>query len=869
MPTGMSLALGAGGWMKGTLAKTLASQIAGTAGRFIAGSDLPEAAPTLRDNWTHGIAATIDLLGEAVVSDREADDYQERYLDLVRTLASEARSWPANTRLEQDHLGAIPRANVSIKLSSLTPKFDALDVDSTIARVRQRLDPILNLARDLGVFINFDMESYATKGLILSIFRRCAEQIDFPAGIAIQAYLTDGPDDAERIIAWAKQAGRRVTVRLVKGAYWDHEVIHAQERGWPIPVWLTRAHTDACYERMAEQILRSTPTRAGEGGVMLAAGSHNARSLAHAFARAEQVGLPPTAIEVQMLYGMAEGLKAAVVEHGVRLREYMPIGALAPGMAYLVRRLLENSSNQSWLLQGQDKHADIEALIAPPAPPSSPPQMQSPSVDGFRNEPLRDFSGPARVVFGKAVQQTALPTVPITATPAHADAAVAAARRAFPMWRDTPPQKRADILRAAADTMRRRRDELAAIVLKESRKPWRDADADICEAIDFFTFYAMRAPRLFEPKRLGDFVGQRDELWHEPLGVAAIISPWNFPLAICCGMTAAALVCGNIAIVKPAEQSPAIARVLCEILWEAGVPRDVLHFLPGAGDVGAALVRHRDVDLIAFTGSKAVGLDILKAAGDVDEAAGHAKRVVCEMGGKNAIIIDESADLDEAVVAVRDSAFGYAGQKCSAASRAIVLPGVRAEFIDRLVEATRHLRVGDPEDPATDVPPVIDDEAAARIWKYIELGKTEGKLLYGGGAAADDRSIPPHIFGGIRPEHRLFREEIFGPVLSIVDAADFDDAIRLALTGPYRLTGGVFSRTPSNLEKARREFRVGNLYLNRGVTGALVGRQPFGGQGLSGLGTKAGGDEYLLQFVYPRACTENTERRGFAPGMAE
>ncbi|MEM7228687.1 MAG: aldehyde dehydrogenase family protein, partial [Planctomycetota bacterium] len=315
-------------------------------------------------------------------------------------------------------------------------------------------------------------------------------------------------------------------------------------------------------------------------------------------------------------------------------------------------------------------------------------------------------------------------------------------------------------------------------------------------------------------------------------------------------------------------------RILCDILWDAGAPRNVLHFLPGVGEtVGAALVRDPLVGLIAFTGSKAVGLDIISASGHTPDDQPFVKKVVCEMGGKNAIIVDASADLDEAVLGVRQSAFGFQGQKCSACSRAIVVDSAHDLFLERLVESTRTLIVGDPREPGTDVGPVIDAEAADKIRSYIEIGKSEGKheITLDVPAGLEERVglpfVGPTIISGIKPEHRLAREEIFGPVLGVIRAKDFDEALAIANSTAYKLTGGVFSRKPTHLERARREYRVGNLYLNRGCTGALVGRQPFGGFGMSGVGSKAGGHDYLLQFVEPRAITENTMRRGFAPGL--
>jgi RHH-type proline utilization regulon transcriptional repressor/proline dehydrogenase/delta 1-pyrroline-5-carboxylate dehydrogenase len=340
-------------------------------------------------------------------------------------------------------------------------------------------------------------------------------------------------------------------------------------------------------------------------------------------------------------------------------------------------------------------------------------------------------------------------------------------------------------------------------------------------------------------------------------------------------MTVAALVAGNTAIVKPAEQTPGIARLLCEMLWQAGVPKDVLHFLPGIGEtIGAALVKHPLTANIAFTGSKGVGLSIIQEAAITSANQRFVKRVVCEMGGKNAIIVDASADLDEAVLGVRQSAFGYAGQKCSAASRVIVLREIYQSFLARLVESAKALQCGDPLLPGTDIGPVIDDQAAAKIRQYIELGQHEAKLELAVDFPSSQRPlgkplIGPHIFSIEKydPQHppAIAVDEIFGPVLTVICAKDLDEALAIANSSDYKLTGGCYTRTPSTIDGVRREFNVGNLYLNRGITGALVGRQPFGGFALSGVGAKAGGPDYLKQFVDCRVCTENTLRRGFVP----
>jgi RHH-type proline utilization regulon transcriptional repressor/proline dehydrogenase/delta 1-pyrroline-5-carboxylate dehydrogenase len=893
LPPGLGVGLKAGGLAKGLVAKTMSGRIEGMASNFIAGRNASDALPKLERLWKRGYAFSVDLLGEACVSHAEADAYRHKYLDLVENLHETVSAWAPNPRLDSDHLGPIARTNVSIKISSLYAATDPIDFEGSLRGLVAAVRPVLEAAADRGVFVNFDMEQRSLKDLTIELFKRCCDEVEFEGGIAMQAYLRSGDEDARNLAEWSVRRDRPVTVRLVKGAYWDYETIHAEQMGWPVPVWSRKRDSDACFERMSRILLDATPRSTGRGGIKLALGSHNARSIAAALAHLDRLGLPRNAIELQMLYGMGDELKAATAEMGLRLREYVPVGEMIPGMAYLVRRLLENTSNESWLRAGFADGATPDMLLASPhgdaardpglAALDEAPRRHhlSPAVPGvgdgqpFFNESMRDFADPAqRTAFGAAVETCTLPKVAIDATEQDADRALDAAHRAFPSWRDTPFATRADVLVKAADAMRRRRDELSGIVVRESGKTWREADADVCEAIDFCEFYARTAAELFAPQRIGRFVGELDEQWHQPRGVAAVISPWNFPLAICCGMTAAALVTGNTAIVKPAEQTPAIARILCEILWAAGCPREVLHFVPGPGEtVGARLVRDRRTAIIAFTGSKAVGLDILQAAGVTPEGQPFVKKVVCEMGGKNALIIDASADLDEAVLGVRHSAFGFAGQKCSACSRAIVLESCHDEFLHRLVESTRTLVVGDPLAPGTDVGPVIDEDAARKIREYVEIGRREGvveiELPVPEGLAekVGKPFVGPTVVSGIRREHRLANEEVFGPVLAVIKVKDFDEALEVANATDYKLTGGVFSRKPAHLERARRDFRVGNLYLNRGITGALVARQPFGGFGLSGVGSKAGGRDYLHQFVEPRAVCENTMRRGFAPGL--
>jgi RHH-type proline utilization regulon transcriptional repressor/proline dehydrogenase/delta 1-pyrroline-5-carboxylate dehydrogenase len=449
-----------------------------------------------------------------------------------------------------------------------------------------------------------------------------------------------------------------------------------------------------------------------------------------------------------------------------------------------------------------------------------------------------------------------------------ANAAVASCLRAFDGWRDAPVEERAALLRRLAEQFRKRRFELSAWIVFETGKPWRESDADVAEAIDFCDYYALEMEKLGAPQHR-DVPGEDNRYFYEPRGVAVVIAPWNFPLAILTGMASAALVTGNTVVLKPAEQSGIIAAKLMECLIAAGLPPGVANFLPGDGEeIGPTLVKHPDVALIAFTGSVKVGLMINEQASHTPGGQNFVKKVIAELGGKNAVIVDADADLDEAVKGVVDSAFGYTGQKCSAGSRAIVLDGIYDQFLARLVEATKSLAVKPADDPGCSLGPVIDGEARARILKYIETGKTEARLAYEadlGALMEQGEFVPPTIFADVPENAKIAQEEIFGPVLSVIRAKDLDDAIRIANGTKYALTGGCYSRSPSHLEQVKRRFRVGNLYINRKCTGALVDRQPFGGFKLSGIGSKAGGPDYLLQFVLPRTITENQMRRGFAP----
>jgi RHH-type transcriptional regulator, proline utilization regulon repressor / proline dehydrogenase / delta 1-pyrroline-5-carboxylate dehydrogenase len=441
--------------------------------------------------------------------------------------------------------------------------------------------------------------------------------------------------------------------------------------------------------------------------------------------------------------------------------------------------------------------------------------------------------------------------------------AVSVAAAAAEDWGRRPAGERAAALVAAAGLLRERRLELAALEVRECAKPWGEADADVCEAIDFLEYYARGALELESGRELLQAPGERNSMRYAPRGVAAVISPWNFPLAIPTGMTAAALACGNAVVLKPAEQSPGCALRLVEALHESGVPANALALLPGYGEAGASLVRHPGVHVIAFTGSSAVGREIIRVAAETPDGQAHVKRVVAEMGGKNCVIVDADADLDEAVPEVVRSAFAYAGQKCSACARVLVHEALAGDLVRRLAGAVEVLAVDQAERFGADVPPVIEREAQERVRRYAALAEREGEIAATGGSApADGWFCEPILAASLPPDSDVLRDEIFGPLLAVEEVASVEAACDRVEALPFALTGGLFSRDPAVIAAVTRRLPVGNLYVNRHITGAMVGRQPFGGNKLSGIGSKAGGPDYLLQFVEPRVVSENTMRHG-------
>ncbi len=882
--------------------KTIRSNIEGMAKQFIIGETTHNALKTLDDIREKGFAFTIDILGEATVSEEEAGGYMAKYFELFDELKKRCQSWQGQGGSEQDW-GHAPLINLSVKPSALFSQTHPMDFEGSVQGILKRLVPIYRRVIELEGSLCIDMEHYHFKNITLEVYRRlrsCREFRHYPfLGLAIQSYLKDTDQDLNELLQWAKTEALPISIRLVKGAYWDYETVVAKQNGWEIPVYTVKAESDAAFERHTRVILENHAI------CHYACGSHNIRSISAAMEMARELQVPGSKYEFQVLYGMAEPVRKGLLNIARRVRLYSPYGDLLPGMAYLVRRLLENTANESFLRQSFVEETEVERLTENPLTTlareqeETPAPDDTPSKDPFINEPFADFTkADVRTSFADSlhrIRQELGKTYPLhiagkdittsdvlpsvnpadpneiigsvcQASPSEIDMALEAAKKALPDWKRLDAKERARFLFKAADIIRKKSYDLCAWQILEVGKQWHQAQADIAEAIDFLEYYGREMIRIGTPRRMGRAPGEMNHLVYQPKGIAAVIAPWNFPLAISCGMSAAALVTGNPVLFKPAGPASVVGHTLLEVYREAGIPPGVFNYVPGRGSlIGDYLVEHPDISLIAFTGSMEVGHRIINKASVVNPGQQQIKRTIVELGGKNGIIIDDDADLDEAMKQVLSSAFGFQGQKCSACSRVIVVEAIYEKFIQRLVQAASSISIGPAEDPAYYMGPVIDEAAQNTIRNYLELAREEGNILLERQVPEKGYYIPLTIVDGITPEHRIAQEEIFGPVLAIMKVKDINQAIEWANATRFGLTGSIFSRSPRHLELARRHFNVGNLYLNRGSTGALVERHPFGGLKMSGIGSKTGGPDYLLQFMDSRSISENTMRRGFAP----
>lgn len=885
---------------------------------FMTGTNTTEAIAYAESLRKRGMTFTLDVLGEATIGDLQADHAASTYMELIEALGRASHAWSPIPLLDATSTGPMPRANISVKLTALDPVFDPVDPERAYAVIRRRMTPLLLRARELDVFVNVDMESFRYRDMTFWIFKRLMSEPEFrdwpDAGIVVQAYLQDAREDMLDLLDWVKRRGTEIGIRLVKGAYWDSETTKAIRNGTSIPVWTQKWQSDACYEELTRIMLEHADI------IRPAFASHNVRSLAHVMAVAESLDLSPQDYELQMLAGMGEPLKAAIAEMGRCLRVYCPYGELIKGMAYLIRRLLENTSNDSFLKNRFGDRSAYDNLLRVPesagldsGEPVSATLPKRDYEDPFEDCSMiassvgLDFTNATAMGFSNSEQRekvaTAIaslrsksgkdrllrigdkdvgsedwlishdPAYPdqivarvASADLAQADQAVAAAAKAMPNWRSQPYSVRADVLRRVAKALEERRFEFIAQLVREIGKNPIQADGEVVEAIDYFNYHAALLERLGERPRRRDVPGEENVLVYEPCGVCLLIGPWDFPLAMLSAMISASVAMGNAAIVKPSSKAPIVAAMLMELLADARLPDGVVNYLPAAGEsVGQALVEHPDVHLVAFCGSSPNAVKVAESAARIRPRQGHFKRTIIDAGGQNAIIVDHDVDVDEAVMGVLESAFAFGGQKCTACSRVIVLADVYEEFCRKLAGAAEQLEVGDPADVGHSIGPVIDGETQERLRTLIARQKEKHPVLFETESSRVPVSgfyVTPVIFKDVDPESELAQEEVFGPVLAVMKARDFDHAIELANGSPYALTGGIYSRSPAHIASARERFRVGNLYINRKITGSQVDVQPYGGRQLSGDGARLGSLDYLLQYCRPRTISENTLRHG-------
>ncbi len=848
--------------------------VAVMAKRFIAGENMTEALKTLKGLRQTNRDATLDQLGELVVSHHEADHYQNEVLKIIEGLRT---SVPQNDK----NASGINRAHVSIKVSALSPVFKPHAYAFTYSQVAPRLKKILIAAHNANVFVNIDAEHYHYRNLVFDIFSQVL--LETPelknyqqTGIVVQCYLRDAAEHLDEVIELAKKRGLTMPIRLVKGAYWDAETIEAEAHGYSAPQFLNKEETDVLYRQMIYKVMNSHPH------VQAAVASHNIADHAWSEAlRSIHFSHIPV-IEHQVLHMTYESLSHALAKMNLPVRNYMPIGGLLVGMAYLVRRIMENSS-QVGILTQMRKRVDVSGFRNPnvlldekAAKKLIAHEHQHEDLkDSFRNiHPVRFYLREEYARFQKAeksfrpsignlkfgdqlsgsVEKIHVPFEPETTLGTTKFATVADVEKAVndldqaSAWKNDYRVRVAAILKAA-NLMLMDRDRLTQVIIYESGKTVLEALGDVDEAIDFLNFYAREEMKL---QKAGN-------LTHRNL--VGVIAPWNFPLAIPCGMVAGALVAGNHVILKSAEQTPMIAWELSNIFYAAGVPENVYRHLPGPGEtIGKYLVESPKVEAIVFTGSKAVGEWIYKASLQkaVEHKLSYKPKVVAEMGGKNAIIVTANAELDETVSGILYAAFAHAGQKCSAASRVLVDHTIKDKLEARIKAAMADIQVGKSSDPATFVNSLIHADEKNRLQKQIKEAGVEAKNDHG--KILIDRStenFPGAVMGpaafSVSTKLGLDRnsyacKELFGPVIHIIPFRDLDEAIKLFNTTEYALTGGIYSQSQDDIDYLLNKLYCGNLYINRPNTGARVGIEPFGGFKMSGTGPKAGSTDYVRIF---------------------
>ncbi len=847
-PPGLLQRLGARGVVA---ASVRALQLLGR--QFVLGRSI-QAAMGAADAARQGAAAlrySYDMLGEGARTEADAAHYLASYRDAITAIAGGRVA-----------LSPVTADGISIKLSALFSRFEEAQRERVLAKLLPRLLSLVDQAAQANLNLTVDAEESDRLELSLDLFEAAARHIavhwpQWPGfGLAVQAYQTRALAVVDEVARIAQRHGLRFMVRLVKGAYWDGEIQRAQEGGLPgYPVFTHKQHTDIAYLACAGRLIHHRAVLYPQFA------THNAGTIAAVLQMARACG---AGFELQRLHGMGEGVYREVLKDGsLTCRVYAPVGEHRDLLAYLVRRLLENGANSSFVHQLVDATVSAEALLASPLAARAEPALPQPAAlygEARANASGADLACLAmRLPLETAVAATRLAPVAMAGS-AEVSAAMARLQAGFEAWNARPVAERAALLRRAADALDDRRPEFCGLLVKEAHKTLGDAVAEVREAVDFCRYYASQAEAGLQDQLLPGPTGESNRLRLHGRGVFVCISPWNFPLAIFAGQLVAALVAGNTVAAKPAEQTPVVARRFVALLHEVGVPLDAVACLHGLGEtVGAALVADPRTAGVCFTGSTPVARLINRRLAAKD---GPIVPLIAETGGLNAMVVDSTALPEQVVDAVVQSAFRSAGQRCSALRLLCVHEAIADGVIRMLRGALAELVVGDPAERATDVGPVIDDEAFAGISAHLRRLRGSARLL---GETAVSASFPRLIAPVAFEIDRIadLQAEIFGPVLHVVRwGGEVMDVVRQVNALGYGLTLGVQTRIDSRAQRIADAARVGNVYVNRNMIGAVVGVQPFGGSGLSGTGPKAGGPHYLLRFCSEQTLTINTAAAG-------
>jgi len=784
---------------------------------------------------------SFDMLGEAARTAEDAARYFAAYSNAIRAAA--------------------PPDSLSVKLSALHPRFEELKRDRVFSELLPKLTDLTRIAAARGVGITLDAEESERLELTLDIFEALTGQFD--AGLAVQAYQKRAAAVCDWLIALGRSRKRRIPMRLVKGAYWDGEIKRAQQLGMPdYPVFTRKAVTDISYVACATKLL------AAPDAIYPAFATHNCRTVATILELCPPNKGREGGFEFQKLLGMGDALyEALLAEHpDIAVRVYAPVGSFTDLLPYLVRRLLENGANTSFVHQIADPGVPLEDLVADPVEQLPEPYVPDPRIPlprdiypDRKNSLGLDLA--RRDVLDSLHQRIAAEKLSPAPPSITLDSAIGRAAQSFESWSHVPAAGRAAVLERAADLLEERMLDLVALIVREGGRTYADAVSEVREAADFCRYYAVQAKINFaEPKELAGPAGERNELQLHGRGVFACISPWNFPLSIFTGQVAAALAAGNTVIAKPAEQTPRIGFSAIDLLHQAGIPVDAVICVAGDGEaVGAPLVADPRIAGVAFTGSveTAKRIDLALA-----QRAGPIVPLIAETGGDNAMIVDSSALPEQVVDDVVISAFQSAGQRCSAQRILFVDAGCAPRVLQLLAGALAELKVGDPAEPDTDVGPIIDPPSRDALLRHIEKLRGSAKLIGEAQLKIEGNYIAPVAFELALDQ--LPRTEVFGPILHVClyRRSNLGEVLQWIRDTGYGLTLGIHSRIQSFVDEVVRAARVGNIYVNRSMIGAVVGVQPFGGEGLSGTGPKAGGPHYLPRFATERTLTVNTAAVG-------